>query len=105
MGKGYGVRLNQKKTAYAPISRGFTFCGWRYTGTGSNVQVRLSTRTRKYQKRTLNRQAKLVREGRLNPEILQQSLKRRLNYIKQGDTKELQAYYQKRYGGVEYEIK
>ncbi len=49
-----GVRLHPIKTAYFPISRGFTYCGWRYTlDNEGKVHVRIKNEKKKEQKKRL----------------------------------------------------
>ncbi len=62
-----GVRLHPKKTVYAPISRGFTFCGWRYTlDKDGTIHVRIKNEKKKEQEQRLYGIAKAVQNGTLS---------------------------------------
>ena len=63
-----GIRLHPKKTAYFPISRGFTHCGWRYSlDEDGTLHVRIKNGKKKEQEKRLKAISEGVKAGRINP--------------------------------------
>ena len=49
------IKLHPRKTYYAPISRGFTFCGWHYSlEHGGKIHVRIKNTKKKEMEHCLN---------------------------------------------------
>ena len=62
-----GIRLHGKKTYYAPISRGFTFCGWRYMmDPDGKIHVRIKNTKKKEMEHRLRIISEEVREGKMS---------------------------------------
>lgn len=61
-----GIRLHPKKTYYAPISRGFTFCGWRYTLNDGKIEVRIKNSKKKDMENRLKIISKEVEQGKMS---------------------------------------
>lgn len=62
-----GIKLHQKKTFYAPISRGFTFCGWRYTlDHDGTIHVRVKNTKKKEMEYRLSIISDKVRKGKMS---------------------------------------
>lgn len=63
----FGVRLHPRKTYYAPISRGFTFCGWRYTqDKDGTIHVRIKNTKKKEMEHRLKVISGEVRKGKMS---------------------------------------
>lgn len=64
-----GIRLHPRKTYYAPISRGFTFCGWRYTqDKDGTIHVRIKNTKKKDMEHRLKIISDEVRTGKMSIE-------------------------------------
>ena len=64
-----GIRLHPQKTVYAPISRGFTFCGWRFSlDKDGTVHVRIKPSKKKEMEQKLFRVSEGVRKGSISHE-------------------------------------
>jgi hypothetical protein len=62
-----GIHLHPKKTYYAPISRGFTFCGWRYTlDYDGKIHVRIKNTKKKEMEHRLKIISEEVRTGKMS---------------------------------------
>ncbi|MBQ6133050.1 MAG: hypothetical protein IJI65_02745 [Lachnospiraceae bacterium] len=62
-----GIRLHPKKTYYAPISRGFTFCGWHYSMEGKGkIHVRIKNTKKKEMEHRLKIISEEVRTGKMS---------------------------------------
>lgn len=62
-----GIRLHPRKTYYAPISRGFTFCGWRYTiDHDSTIHVRIKNSKKKEMENRLKAISESVKTGKMS---------------------------------------
>ena len=62
-----GIRLHPVKTVYAPISRGFTFCGWRYTiDRDGTLHVRIKQDKKKELEIRLRRVKEAVDAGKMS---------------------------------------
>lgn len=62
-----GIRLHPKKTYYAPISRGFTFCGWRYSlDNDGTLHVRIRNSKKKEMEHRLKVISQEVKEGKMS---------------------------------------
>lgn len=60
-----GIRLHPKKTYIAPISRGFTFCGWRYSyDEDMKLHIRIRNSKKKEMESRLKTISKEVRKGK-----------------------------------------
>lgn len=65
--KNFGIRLHPRKTYYAPISRGFTFCGWRYTqDPDGKIHVRIKNNKKKEMEARLKTISDEVRRGKMS---------------------------------------
>lgn len=65
--KDFGVRLHPRKTYYAPISRGFTFCGWRYTmDDDGTIHVRIKNTKKKEMEHRLKVISGEVKRGKMS---------------------------------------
>lgn len=64
-----GIRLHPRKTYYAPISRGFTFCGWRYSmDLDGTIHVRIKNSKKKEMEHRLKVISEEVRMGKMSIE-------------------------------------
>ena len=62
-----GIRLHPRKTYYAPISRGFTFCGWRYTiDHDGMIHVRIKNSKKKEMENRLKAISESVKIGKMS---------------------------------------
>lgn len=91
--KKLGVRLHPRKTAYAPITRGFDFCGWLYKfAEDGTIEVKVRQDRKRLKKRELKSKQKANRKGKLSRKKAQDSLNSTCAHYKHGDTKNLQKY-------------
>lgn len=93
-----GIRLHPKKTKYAPITEGFTFCGWRYVLSETG---HLKCLVKNDRKKITKKRMKQMREdyffGKLTANDVAQKLNGMNAFFKQGDTKQLQRYLSYKY--------
>lgn len=93
-----GVRLHPLKTVYAPISRGFSFCGWHYT---MNDRGEISLHVKKDRKKLIKEKYQKTAEDYYVGKLSLGDVKAKLNgtnaFLKQGDTEEFRRYLSKRY--------
>lgn len=62
-----GIRLHPKKTYYAPISRGFTFCGWHYSlEHDGKIHVRIKNTKKKEMEHRLKLISESVKAGKMS---------------------------------------
>lgn len=93
-----GLILHPKKTVYAPIKRGFGFCGWHYDikPSGKILTHILQDRKKEMEKKLLRMQEK-YRNGKISIKEALDVENGILNYLKWGDTYHLRGYISKRY--------
>ena len=93
-----GVRLHPKKTVYAPISRGFNFCGWHYS---MDETGKITLHVKKDRKKLVKKKLQKVTEDYYVGKLSFGDVKAKLNgtyaFLKQGDTDEFREYLSKRY--------
>lgn len=94
-----GIMLHPKKTVYAPISVGFSFCGWRYTLNEKTGRVKCSVRNdrKKLTKKKLKKVSEDYYVGKLSSKDVQAKLNGTYAFLKQGDTKQLVRYLNYRF--------
>jgi len=93
-----GVRLHPKKTAYAPISRGFNFCGWHYRlREDGSVEVKIRQDRKKLKKKQLRAKQKAYAKGRISWDEVKTSMQSTFAHYAHGDTKNLRKYMCNRY--------
>lgn len=96
--KELAVVLHPQKTVYAPISRGFSFCGWHYTVREDGL-VRLSAKQDR-KRITKNKYQKISQDyylGKLSLADVQAKLNGTYAFLKQGNTREFRRYLSNRY--------
>lgn len=82
-----GLQLNEKKTKIVPITTGINFLGFRFymTSTGK-VVVRLKAKNKNRRRRKLRKQKKLLLQGKIRMEDIQQSYDSWKAHAKRGNT-------------------
>lgn len=80
-----GVRLHPKKTYYAPISRGFTFCGWRYSiDQDGTIHVRIKNTKKKEMEHRLKIISEEVKLGKMSIQKANQIRDGMFEYLSHG---------------------
>lgn len=93
-----GVRLHPQKTVYAPISRGFKFCGWFYRmDENGNITLFVKKDRKKLTKQKLQKMTEDYYVGKLSLGDVEAKLNGTYAFLKQGDTDEFREYLSKRY--------
>ena len=93
-----GIILHPKKTRYAPISKGFTFCGWRYElFPDGHVRMREKPERKKVTKKRLEEATENFYAGKLSENDVNAKLNGLQAYLKNGDTKAFLRYLNHRY--------
>lgn len=93
-----GIRLHPNKTAYAPITRGFNFCGWHYClRKDGSVEVKVRQDRKKLKKKQLASKQKAYKAGKVTWNEVTNSMQSTFAHYKHGDTKNLRKYMSKRY--------
>ena len=94
-----GVRLNAKKTHYAPIKNGFTFCGWRlYYDDKGEIHMRVRNSTKTIMENRLKIIKKLVEEEKFDRMKARTILDGMVHYLMHGtDSEPLIKYFYKHY--------
>lgn len=97
--KHMGVRLHPKKTVYAPITRGFNFCGWHYglKKDGTPIRVKVKTERKKLIKKKYEQISEDYYLGNLSWKDVEAKLNGSYAFLKQGDTKQFRRYLSYRY--------
>ncbi len=96
--KDMGVILHPKKTRYFPVTKGFTFCGWRYElFSDGHVRMREKTERKNLTKKRLKKATEDFYLGRLSEKDVEAKLNGIKAYLKNGDTKAFLRYLQHRY--------
>lgn len=93
-----GIILHPQKTVYAPISRGFSFCGWHYT-VKDNGEIILSVK-RERKKLTKAKYQKITDDyytGKLSFADVKTKQNGTYAFLKQGDTRGFRRYLSDRY--------
>ena len=96
--KQMGIVLHPQKTVYAPISRGFSFCGWHYT-VKDNGEILLSVK-RERKKLTKAKYQKITDDyytGKLSFADVKTKQNGTYAFLKQGDTRGFRRYLSDRY--------
>lgn len=93
-----GVRLHPRKTVYAPITRGFTFCGFRYTvrETG-NIWMRVKPERKKLTKEKFERIAEKYYLGELSYADVCAKINGTYAFLDQGTNRGFKRYLVNRY--------
>ena len=93
-----GVRLHPRKTAYAPITRGFNFCGWHYRlREDGSIEVKLRQDKKTLKKKELKAKQKAYASGSISWNEVTDSVQSTFAHYKHGDTKGLRKYMCNRY--------
>ena len=94
-----GIRLHPRKTYYAPISRGFTFCGWRYTmDEDGTIKVRIRNSKKKDMEHRLKIISEEVKRGTMSIEKANQIRDGMFEYLSHGtDSNKLIRYMKHQY--------
>ena len=93
-----GVRLHPKKTVYAPISRGFTFCGWHYSlDDKGGIKTTLKQERKYVIKKRYRQMVEDYYVGKLSDGDVQAKIAGTNAFIKMGDTKKFKRYIQNRF--------
>lgn len=93
-----GVRLHPQKTVYAPISRGFKFCGWYYQmDKNGTITLHVKKERKKLIKQKMQKMTEDYYVGKLSYGDVKAKLNGTYAFLKQGDTDELREYLSKRY--------
>lgn len=93
-----GVRLHPKKTVYAPITRGFKFCGWHYKlNKNGKLRLHVKKERKKITKQKFQQMTEDFYLGRLSREDVKAKVNGTYAFLKQGDTKQFQRYLTYRY--------
>lgn len=96
--KEIGVRLHPRKTAYAPISRGFNFCGWHYhLREDGSIEVKIRQDRKKLKKKQLKAKQKAYAKERISWDDVRNSMQSTFAHYAHGDTKRLRKYICNRY--------
>ncbi|MBE6035574.1 MAG: hypothetical protein E7222_12890 [Clostridiales bacterium] len=95
----FGIRLHKRKTYYAPISRGFTFCGWRYSlEKDGTIHVRIKNSKKKEMEHRLKVMSDEVRTGKMSPYKALKSREGIFEYLSHGtESKNLMKYMRRQY--------
>ncbi len=93
-----GVRLHPKKTAYAPISRGFNFCGWHYRfREDGSIEVKVRQDRKTLKKKEYGSKQRAYENGNLEWDDIRDSMRSTFAHYAHGDTKGLRKYMCNRY--------
>lgn len=93
-----GVRLHPRKTIYAPITRGFKFCGWHYKVKDlGKAKLHVKNDRKKIIKKKFEKMTEDYYLGNLSQEDVKAKINGTYAFLKQGDTKEFQRYLTYRY--------
>ena len=94
-----GIRVNERKTYYSSIRKGFTFCGWRfYYDDKGNVHMRVRRETKDIMEHRLKAIKKLVKENKMDRMKARITFDGMINYLKKSpDSKPLIKYLYKHY--------
>lgn len=96
--KEMGIRMHPRKTYYAPISRGFNFCGWHYAMSNSGkviIHLKQSKKREMYDKFEALQEA--YKNGKLSYKEVTARMKGHMNYLKWGNTGRLRKYISERF--------
>lgn len=93
-----GIRLHPRKSAYAPITRGFNFLGWHYEIKPSGkILMHIKQEKKKEIKNRLEHLQKAYACGEITIEEVNQVMCQTLHYLEEGDTYFLRKYLCNRY--------
>lgn len=93
-----GVRLHPIKTRYFPITKGFTFCGWRYElFSDGHVRMREKKERKNITKKRLKEAVEDFYLGKLSDNDIEAKMNGIKAYLKQGDAKAFLRYLKYRY--------
>ena len=93
-----GIALHPRKTQYFPVSRGFTFCGWRYVlFSDGHIRMREKGERKKITKSRLKKATEDFFIGKLSENDVRAKLNGIKAYLKAGDTKSFLRYLNHRY--------
>ena len=96
--KEMGVILHPKKTRYFPVSKGFTFCGWRYElFQDGHVRMHEKSERKDVTKKRLKKATEDFYLGKLSEKDVEAKLNGVKAYLKNGDTKAFIRYLEHRY--------
>lgn len=95
----FGVRLHPRKTVYAPIARGFTFCGWHYTmNKNGHITVKMRTDRKKLTEQKIAKIAEDYHDGKLTYEEAKNKVNGSYAHMRQSpDTRDLIKYCSNQY--------
>ncbi len=93
-----GVRLNAKKTKYAPIKNGYTFVGWRNEiRADGTVKMKIRDDRKELKKKEFKTKQKLYSENKITWQEINDSLLSTFGHYKHGDTNRLIHYMSRQY--------
>lgn len=93
-----GIMLHPKKTRYSPVSKGFTFCGWRYElFSDGHTRIREKNSRKQITKKRLKKATEDYYLGFLSDYDVDAKIKGFNAYLKDGNTKSLQRYLEHRF--------
>ena len=96
--KEMGVMLHPRKTRYFPVTKGFTFCGWRYElFSDGHVRMREKTERKNVTKKRMKEATEDYYLGKLSEKDVEAKLNGFKAYLKAGDTKAFLRYLNHRY--------
>lgn len=100
-----GIRLHSKKTYYAPITRGFTFCGWRYTlDEDGTIHIRIRNSKKKEMEHRLKVISQQVKKGKMSLKKANAIRDGMFEYLSHGtESKKLIKYMRRQYPFPKYE--
>ena len=79
------IHLHPVKTLYAPISRGFTFCGWRYSmDKDGTIHIRIRQSKKREMEQRLKTISRSVREGKMSLSRATQIRDGMIHYLSHG---------------------
>lgn len=88
-----GIRLHPNKTNYAPINRGFNFCGWHYEIKPSGkILIHLKQEKKKEMIEALKYLQLEYERGRISWSEAKTTIQGRMKYLEWGDTYHLRKY-------------
>jgi hypothetical protein len=93
-----GIVLHPRKSGYAPINRGFNFCGWHYEIKPSGkILIRLKQSKKKEQIQKLKYLQGAYRRGEVSIREVNDMMRGIMAYLEWGDAYRLQKYYADRF--------
>ena len=97
--KRLGIELHPQKTAYAPITRGFNFCGWhfRLRENDGSVEMKVRQDRKVLKKQEIKSKQRAYKNNYMSWGEISQSLQSTFAHYAHGDTSKLKKYLCYRY--------